>query len=403
MQATLIQKAKFIFLAMLMVSGLRVQAQSNSAGQDLNTITTAVPFLMIGPDARAGSMGDGGVASTPDASSMHWNPAKYAFMEKKMGFSVSYTPWLRALVDDINLAYLTGYMKLDDRQTIAASLRYFSMGSITFTNDQGITTGSGNPNEFAIDAAYSRKFSDKISGAVAARYIRSDLSQGVQAGSQSTKAGNSVAADVAFYYLTPLNWRTIDAEFAFGVNVSNIGSKISYSDDTDQKDFIPTNLALGPRLTLGLDDYNELTFSVDMRKLLVPTQPIYQLDEDGNNVIGPDGKPVIQDGKDPDVSVPAGMIQSFFDAPGGFDEELREVGLSLGVEYWYDKTFAIRGGYFFEDKTKGNRQYFTLGAGLRYNVFGLDFSYLVPTDQKNPLENTLRFSLLFDLDAFSGQ
>lgn len=390
---------------LLAVSAATVVAQSTTyIGQDLNTITTAVPFLLIGPDARAGGMGEVGVASAPDANSMHWNPAKYTYMKSDMGFSMSYSPWLRALVSDINLAYLTGYKKLDDDQVIAGSLLYFSLGDITFTDVQGELIGNYRPNEFALSGSYSRKLTDNLSGAVTARYIHSNLTQGQSVGGASTKPGNSYAADIAVYSQHDLEFKNMTGYFAWGVNISNIGAKISYSDDNTQRDFIPTNLRIGPSLTLDVDEYNRLSFMVDVNKLLIPTPPIYLLDETtGNPVFDDNGNPVIAKGKDPNVSVPVGIFQSFYDAPGGFSEEMRELALAVGVEYWYDKQFAIRAGYFYEDRTKGNRKFFTLGAGLRYNVFGLDFSYLIPTDQRNPLENTLRFTLHFDFDAFQQQ
>jgi len=373
-------------------------------GKQTNTITTAVPFLTIAPDARGGAQGDAGVATTADANSMHYNPAKYAFIDSKVGFSAAYSPWLRALVNDINLAYVAGYYRLDDKQTVAASLRFFSLGDITFTDDAGNVIGNFRPNEFAIDGTYSRKFSDTWSGAVAARFIYSDLTQGQVVQGQQTKAGTSIAADIAVYHQRELNWRKVDeAEFAFGINISNIGQKISYTDATTEKDFIPTNLKFGPRLTIDLDDYNRLSFTADINKLLVPTPPIYAQDSLGQPVYDENGEKVIAAGKDPDVSVVQGMIQSWYDAPGGFEEEMREFYFSIGTEYWYNKTFAIRAGFFYEDKTKGNRKYFTLGAGLKYNVFGLDFSYLIPLEQQNPMENTLRFTLLFDFDAFNRQ
>jgi hypothetical protein len=372
----------------------------NYLGQT-NTITTAVPFLLIAPDARAGAMGDAGVSTSPDANSMHWNPAKYAFIESKSGLSASYSPWLRALVSDINLAYVTGFYKIDDLQTVAASLLYFTLGDITFTDIQGSTIGNYRPNEFALSGTYSRKFSETWSGAVAARYIHSNLTQGISVAGQATKPGQSIAADVSVYHQRELNWRNFEyAEFAFGVNISNIGSKISYSDATTETDFIPTNLRIGPRLTLDLDEYNRLSFTFDVNKLLVPTPPIYELDDNGNPVFDENDKRVIEAGKDPNVNVVQGMLQSWYDAPEGFEEELREFFYAVGAEYWYDKAFAVRGGFFYENKLKGNRKYFTLGAGLKYNVFGLDFSYLIPLEQRNPLENTLRFSLTFDFDDF---
>ncbi len=365
----------------------------NYLGQT-NTITTAVPFLLIAPDARAGAMGDAGVATTPDANSMHWNPAKYAFIESKAGFSAAYSPWLRALVSDINLAYVSGFYRIDDVQTVAASLLYFTLGDITFTDQHAAIIGNYRPSEFAVSGTYSRKFSETWSGAVAARYIHSNLTSGISVQGQSTKPGQSVAADVSVYHQRELNWRDFDyAEFAFGVNISNIGSKISYNDATTRTDFIPTNLRLGPRLTLDLDAYNRLSFTFDVNKLLVPTPPVY----DGSGGTQPEN---IIAGKDPNVNVVQGMLQSWYDAPGGFEEELREFYYAIGVEYWYDKAFAVRAGFFHENKLKGNRKYVTLGAGLKYNVFGLDFSYLIPFEQRNPLENTLRFTLIFDFDDF---
>jgi len=389
----------------LLLSSLSIFAQHyNAFGRKVNTITTAVPFLLIAPDARGGSMGDAGVSTTPDANSMHYNPAKYAFLESKVGFSASYTPWLHSLVGDISLAYVAGYYKLDDISAIAGSLRFFSLGDITFTDDVGNTIGNFRPNELAIDGTYSRKFSQTWSGAVAARFIYSNLTQGQVVQGQQTKAGTSVAADVSVYHQSELNWRNFEyAEFAFGVNISNIGSPISYSDATTEKDFIPTNLRIGPRLTLDFDEYNRMSFTLDIEKLLVPTPPIYAQDTLGNPIYDNNGDRVIYKGMDPHVSVVSGMLQSWYDAPDGFAEEMREFYFSTGVEYWYNKTFALRGGFFYEDKTKGNRKYFTLGAGLKYNVFGLDFSYLIPMEQQNPMENTLRFSLLFDFDAFNNQ
>ncbi|NCA84157.1 MAG: type IX secretion system outer membrane channel protein PorV [Clostridia bacterium] len=396
----MIKKTLAVVTACMMLTHLAwSQDKPNYLGQT-NTITTAVPFLLIAPDARSGALGDVGAASTPDAASMHWNPAKYAFIESKAGFSASYSPWLQAIVSDINLAYVSGYYRIDDQQTIAASLLFFSLGDINFTDIQGESIGNYRPNEFSVDATYSRKFSDNWSGAVAARYIHSNLTQGVSVGGQATKPGQSVAADIAVYHQRELDWRDFEyAEFALGINISNIGSKISYSDATTDKDFIPTNLRIGPRLTLDLDDYNRLSFMLDVNKLLVPTPPVYAKDSTGSPIYV-DGQPVIEAGRDPNVGPVEGMIQSWYDAPGGFEEELNEFYFSVGTEYWYNKVFAVRGGFFYENKNKGNRKYFTLGAGLKYNVFGLDFSYLIPLEQQNPLENTLRFTLSFDFNEF---
>ncbi|MBK6346972.1 MAG: type IX secretion system outer membrane channel protein PorV [Bacteroidales bacterium] len=385
--------------AVLSATAVAQDPDNTYIGQDINTITTAVPFLLIAPDARAGGMGEVGVSSAPDANSLHWNPAKYTYIDGDMGFSLSYSPWLRALVSDINLAYLTGYKKLANDQVISGSLLYFSLGDITFTDIQGETIGNFRPNEFALTGGYSRKLTKNLSGAITARYIHSNLTQGQEVSGSATKPGNTVAADIAIYSRHDLEFKNMQGYFAWGLNISNIGAKISYSTNTE-RDFIPTNLRIGPSLTLDVDDYNRLSFMIDINKLLIPTPPVYYLDSvDGN------GDDVIKFGKNPDVSVPAGMLQSFYDAPGGFKEEMHEIAIAVGVEYWYDKQFAIRGGYFSEHSTKGNRKFFTLGAGLRYNVFGLDFAYLIPTggQANNPLENTLRFTLHFDFDAFQKQ
>lgn len=378
------------------------QAQYDYTGRELNTITTAVPFLIISPDARAGALGDAGVSSTPDANSLHWNPAKYAFIKKDMGFSVSYSPWLRALVNDINLAYLSGYKKFGKDQAIAGSLLYFSLGDITFTDIVGNTIGQFKPSEFAVDLCYSRKLSDNFSGGISLRYIHSNLTGGYFVGGAESHPGNSVATDVSTYYEKDFDMGQTPAKLALGLNISNIGAKISYTETTE-RDFIPINLRFGPSVTMDIDDYNQISVMLDINKLLVPSPPVYQTDSDGLPVVDPNGDYVILAGKDPRVGVVSGMFQSFGDAPGGFKEEMREFSLATGIEYWYDKQFAIRAGFFYEDKTKGNRKFFTLGAGLKYNVFGLDFAYLIPIEQRNPLENTLRFTLLFDFDAFKEQ
>lgn len=368
-------------------------------GQRINTITTAVPFLMIAPDARAGALGDAGVSSSPDINSMHWNPAKYAFMEEEMGFALNYTPWLRSLVPDINLSYLTGFRKLDDLQTIAFSLKYFTLGDVNFTDEVGTPMGTVRPNEFSVDVAYARRLGDFISGAIAARFIYSDLTQGQLEGSQ---AGVSLAADVAVYYRRELERGNTPTTFSAGLNISNMGNKITYTDDINA-DFIPINLRFGPSLTFDLDNFNQISLMVDFNKLLVPTPPIYARDENGQVLIGDDGEYVIASGRNPNRSVVSGMLGSFTDAPGGFSEEMNEITISAGVEYWYDQQFAIRGGYFYEHESKGNRKYFTVGVGLKYNIFGLDFAYVIPVAQRSPLENVLRFSLSFDFDAMRSE
>jgi hypothetical protein len=381
-------KHSFLTLLLLLAVLFTAKAQTtpdNYIGQ-FNPITTAVPFLMIAPDARGGAMGDAGVSSEPDAYSMHYNPAKYAFIKKDMGIGMSYSPWLKGLTNDINLAYLSGFKRIDKMSAVAMSLRYFSLGGITFTDGNGWVIGDYNPNEFAVDATYSRLLTPTLSMAVAGRYIHSNLTQGQDVGGQATKPGNSVAADVALFQRIPVSIDKIDGNFSWGVNISNIGTKISYSDDNTRKDFIPTNLKIGPSLTLDLDDYNQLSFMADFNKLLVPTNAITS----GDTIIS---------GMDPNVGTMVGMIHSFYDAPGGFKEEMQEINFSVGTEYWYAQQFAIRGGFFYENVNKGNRKYFTLGAGFRYNVLGIDFSYLIPIETQNPLEHTLRFSLLINFDA----
>jgi len=389
-----------LLMVLIFSSGLFAQTYTDVLGQRLNTITTAVPFLMIAPDSRAGALGDAGVSSSPDANSMHWNPAKYAFIDKDMGVTMNYTPWLRALVPDINLSYLSAFKRIDDVQALAFSLTYFSLGEINFTDEAGEFLFPVKPNEFALDVAYARKLGENISGAVAVRYIYSNLTQGQFVGSIETKPGMALAADVSAFYTRELNWDKTPAIFSAGINVSNIGNKISYSDEINAN-FIPINLRLGPSLTFNLDEYNQLSLMLDLNKLLVPTPPVY-LRENGSLVVV-DGEYVIEAGRDPNRSVVAGMFGSFNDAPGGFREELNEITYSAGVEYWYDQQFAIRGGYFHEHRTKGDRKYVTLGIGLKYNVFGLDFAYLVPLAQRSPLENVLRFTLHFDFDAIRQQ
>lgn len=397
-------RLRIVIIAVLMAFFVNAFAQTQQQLEGFNPITTAVPFLSIGPDARAGGMGDGGVASSPDANSMHWNPAKYVFATDKQGFAINYTPWLRNLVNDINLAYLTYYNKLDRMNAIAFSMRYFTMGYITFTDENGNSLGDYKPNEFAFDGAYSRRLSDNLSISVAARFIYSNLTAGQYVQGVETTAGIAVAADIAMYWEKDVEWfNTMDAQFAWGWTISNLGSKISYNKSNIERDFIPANFRIGPRLTLGLDDYNKISFQLDINKMLVPTPPWYKYDSSGNKIPipGTDEFEIVA-GHDPNVPTIRGAIQSWYDAPDGFGEELREYSIAFGVEYWYNDIFAVRAGYFYENKYKGNRQYATLGVGLRYNVFGLDFSYLIPTTGiENPLQNTLRFSLIFNFGKAS--
>jgi hypothetical protein len=373
-----------ILLAMLSASPV-LFGQDDGA---LNAIQTVVPFLTIAPDSRAGAMGDAGVATSPDVYSMHWNPAKFAFIDGKGGVGISYSPWLRNLVPDINIAYLAGYYRFDQKQVISGSLIYSSLGDVSFTDDFGNLVRDYKPNEWSFDMGYSRVFTDNLSGGIAFRFIYSNLTGGFPSGETDTKPGTSVAADISLFYKKKLDILSKDVLLAFGGDISNIGSKMSYSE-SQASDFIPINMRLGTAFTVNLDQYNKITLTIDLNKLLVPTPPYY-------SISNPDS---IIAGKDPNVSVPVAIFQSFYDAPGGFKEEVHELTFSFGSEYWYNDQFAIRAGYFHENETKGNRKYFTAGAGFRLSGFTIDFSYLMPLVQNHPLARTLRFSLSFDTSA----
>ena len=358
----------------------------------VNTIITAVPFLRIVPDARSAAMGDVGIATSTDANTLHFNASKMVFGEDKGGVAVTYTPWLRALnVNDVYLAYLSGYYQLDDQQAAGFSLRYFSLGDIAFTDENGMPLGNGRPNEFEINGAYARKLSEQLSAGLSAKFIYSNLAAGQEVGGEEISAGTAFAADISMTYTTPVELNSGTSNLTLGLALSNLGSKITYTNSIN-KDFIPANFGLGAAWDLDFDEYNRLTIAADINKLMAPTPDPLGTD---NNLDGvPDYK---------QVSTFSGVFGSFSDAPDGFAEELRELMYSFGLEYWYDKQFAVRTGYFYEHSTKGNRKYFTVGLGLKYNVFGLNISYLVPTtNQRNPLDNTLRFSMLFDFSAFNA-
>jgi len=364
--------------------------QPGTGGECINTVVSAVPFLRINPDARGGAMGDAGVALSGDANSMHYNASRMAFAEQDFALGATYTPWLQALgLNDVYLAYLSGYKKIDEFQAIGASLRYFSLGEIQYTDVNGMNLTRGNPNEFEFALAYTRKLSERFSASLTGKYINSNLAAGQEVSGIVLEAGNAFAADLGFTYRND-NIRTSGGKrnkFAVGAAISNIGSKITYTQDT-VRDFLPANLAIGAAYTFQFDEYNELTITAETNKLLVPTQC------DGTDVVNCDPDAIN------DQSPISSIFSSFSDAPQGFGEELREFTYSVGAEYWYDKQFAVRAGYFHEHQTKGARRYLTAGVGLKYNIFGLNFSYLVPTsNQRNPLDNTLRFSLLFDFGA----
>lgn len=368
-----------------------LQSKESLLGQR-NVITTAAPFLLISPDSRSAAMGDLGAATSADANSIHWNASKLAFIEGDGGISISAAPWLRQLVPDIWFYYMSGYKKIDNKSTVGVSLRYFTLGDIQFTDDQGTSTGDYEPKEFALDGAYARKLSENLSLGVALRFVLSDLARG-QVGSSGTeiKAGMAGAGDISMTYMNDTKLGGKDFDYTIGGNISNIGNKISYTNEANG-DFIPINLRLGTFWNTQLDEYNEIGFGVDFNKLLVPT-PQYTYDS-----LGEISGRVIAD--DPLIN---GMLSSFTDAPGGFREELNEITISAGVEYWYAKQFALRAGYFYEADTKGSRKYMTFGAGLKYNVFQIDAAYLQPFARRHPLQNTIRFSLQFDLDAFKNQ
>lgn len=375
-----------------------VQAQGPSTGltgQTKNYISTGMPILLIAPDAVASSLGDCGAATTPDIYSGHWNNAKYAFLEGDMGFSTTYTPWLRNLgVGDMNLLYLGGYKTINNRSAIASSLTYFSLGEVQGTDGENHETGTMNPNEFSFDATYAMKLNEELSLGASGRFINSDLTngQGITTGAGdyvATKPARSVAADLGLYWQ-----HGIDAsqEIALGAFVSNLGAKLSYSNDDTKKEFLPTNLRLGLRYTNIIDNANKISVMADVNKLLVPTPPKTIGDSTYSNYYRNMTEWY-------STGVMLGVFQSFYDAPGGISEEFRELQFSVGGEYWYKNTLAARAGYFYEHATKGGRQYATVGFALRANVLQFDVSYLIPTTafSSNPLKNTVRISLTFNL------
>lgn len=370
---------------------------TNLYAQDKNNVvTTAVPFLLISPDARAGGMADQGVATTPDANSVMWNTAKLPFIDTKMGMSLSYSPWLQNLVSDVNITTLAGYSKLNSKSAITFNLRYFSLGDVTFRQEAEDKGYKFAPNEFNFTGGYAMKLSRRLSAGINIKYIRSQLTDnGAGDGFADSQPGNSVATDIsAFYKSAQFDLSGKDAYLTGGFNIANIGGKIKYSDSQDQSQFLPANMRLGAGLHIDIDNYNSMSFSFETMKLLVPTQPIYETI---------DGEKVLTSGKDPNVGVVEGIFQSFTDSPDG-ETEFQEFTFSLGAEYWYKNQFAFRGGYFYEDEIKGNRQYATLGAGLKLEMASLDVSYLIPTTSQafSPLQGTLRFSLNIGFDAFAS-
>lgn len=372
-------------IALLLMSFLAFATTIKADGEKdkFNPVSTAVNSLKIGPDARAGGLGDIGAATDPDVNSQAWNPAKYPFCISRAGIAVNYTPWLRKIVNDVDLAYVAGYMRLGDYTAISSSLRYFSLGEVDAGENMSI-----KPYEMAFDIGVSRMLSENFSAAIALRYIRSDLSGNY---SDDTKPGNAFAADVAMYYNKYVVMGSRECQFGLGLNISNIGSKMKFGDENTY--FIPTNLRLGVNYLIPINEYNKIAFGLDLNKLLVPTMPRQKDDESGEDYQQRLQKDYF------DMSPITGIFKSFGDAPGGFSEELKEIQWSFGVEYTYNDKFILRAGYHDEDKDKGNRKYFTVGAGFRMNVFSIDAGYVLSTAASNPLDQTLRVSLAFDFDG----
>jgi hypothetical protein len=396
----------FVLLIIVLISTQNYAQISSQAlgGSTINPITTAVPFLLISPDSKQGAMGDVGVATDADANSTHWNQSKLAFADKKFGVALTATPWLRNLVPDIYLYYLSGYSKINKKQAVSASLRYFTLGNIQLTDAQGNSTGDFKPNEFALDVGFAQKLAKNFSTGVAFRFVNSSISR-VYFNGQQGNAASTVAVDLTMYYKSDIFKLGEKKAYATsGLAFTNLGTKIRYSTE---KNFIPMNMRLGGGLKVLMDEANTFGFYADFNKLLVPTPPIYEYVIDPNTgqptsqiAIDPTtGAKKIAKGKNPNVPVAQGILQSFGDAPGGFKEEMKEINIGAGVEYEYNKTFAVRAGYFHEPKTKGARQFFTLGIGLKYSIGSLDISYLIPRTLNNPLQNTFRFSLGFYFDA----
>jgi hypothetical protein len=385
-------KITFLLLTVLFLGLNNASGQGFIGGQDTATraIVTPVAFLTISPDARSGALGDAGVALSPDANASYWNPAKLPFAQSKFGAALSVTPWLSYLINDMYLSYLTGYYKIDNNQAVAGSLTYFDLGDIQFTDINGAPIRDFNSREFALSGTYARKISENFSMAVALRYIHSNLAGNFNfTGVGQVRAGNTAAGDVSLYYTKDLNISGNDVNFAFGTNISNLGAKISYTTRAE-REFIPTNLKVGTGLTYNMDPYNKVTWVLDFNKLLVPTPSRETNPATGRSISS-------------EKTFISGALGSFGDAPGGFSEEIREIALSTGLEYWYNDLFAARAGYFTESRDKGNRRYATFGIGLRYQKLGLDFAYLVPMQRQNPLAETLRFTLHLTFGRNEGE
>lgn len=415
----MLQKITFLVSFFVILTSTLFAQKSGATDEDLqlNTITTALPFMSITPDSRSGAMGDVGTALSGTSSSIYWNTAMLSFAEKRSEISVSYTPWLRQLTNDMHLSYVSGYTKIGSRQAITGALRYFSLGSITFTDASGNVIRDDKPNEFEITGGYAFKLSEKFSIGLNGKFANSNLTKGLTVAGASTKAAIAGAADLSFIYVDDdFHLGKTKGILSLGATINNVGNKVSYSE-TVSKDFIPMNLKLGSAYNMKIDEYNSFTFALDLQKLLVPTPPLSSSSPNYSDL--PAGVFV---GKSTDVGVIAGMLQSFYDAPGKIErdesgdlvkegesykivkgsrlkEELNEINIATGIEYWYNKTFALRSGFFYESKTKGARQYFNAGIGLKYNIIEIDISYLLALKRNNPLANTMRFTLRFDIGS----
>jgi hypothetical protein len=403
MKIKAVRSRKSILLIVFALAGFSSYAQNSViiSGQDPNrrVITTAVPFLNFAPDSRHSAMGDVGVATTPDANSAHWNSGKLAFIKENLGFSMSYSPWLGKLVNDMSVSYLTGFKKIDENSAFAFDLRYFNMGDIQLTDGRGNELGEFNPRDIAIGGTYSRKLSQYFGLGVSARFIYSNLSGNISSTTGSdARPGIGVGADIGLYYQKPIFIGAKDGTWSWGVSMSNIGPKITYNSAEDL-DYIPTNFRIGTAYAVNFNSNNTISFALDLNKLMVPTPPRYRTNEDGTLATDENGELIIEAGQDPNRALISGMFGSFSDAPDGFREEMQEFTVSFGMEYLYAQKFALRTGYFYENPTKGGRKYFTMGLGIDIKKIGIDFSYLVPQVQNHPLAETLRFSLLYTIDT----
>lgn len=382
----------FRIVSMFLLTLFAITASAQDKKDIFNPVNHAVTSQMIAPDARAAGMGDVGVATDPDVCSQYWNPAKYPFTISRAGVSLNYTPWLRQLVSDMDLAYMAGYYRIGDYSAVSGSLRYFSLGEVqTSSSQDGSADMTIKPYEMSVDVAYSLMLSERFSLGAAVRWIYSDLTYDF---TEETTPGSAFAADISAYYQNYINLGSRECQLGLGLNISNIGSKITFGGDS-RSEFIPTNLRLGAALMIPIDEFNRFTISADANKLLVPTYPKRDIE---NNESETDYQDRLQ--RDYyDISSISGIFKSFSDAPNGVSEELQEIQWSVGAEYVYNDKFSLRAGYHNESQNKGNRKYFTVGAGFRMSVFSLDAGYVIATAKSNPLDQTLRFSLAFDMDG----